>query len=67
MKSHKDKRTVLGGLGVRLRPYRGKIALMALSFLVSTLCDLALPTVMSEIISRGVNGQDMNFIARRTC
>lgn len=62
MKSHKDKRTVLGGLGVRLRPYRGKIALMALAFLVSTLCDLALPTVMSEIISRGVNGRDMNFI-----
>ena len=63
MKKQKNKNTVLGGLPSRLKPYRGKIALMALAFLVSTLSDLALPAIMSEIITRGVNGQDMNFIA----
>ena len=63
MKKQKNKNTVLGGLPSRLKPYRGKIALMALAFLVSTLSDLALPAIMSEIITRGVNCQDMNFIA----
>lgn len=63
MKKQKNRQTVLGGLPSRLKPYRGKIALMALAFLVSTLSDLALPAIMSEIITRGVNGQDMNFIA----
>lgn len=63
MKKQKNKNTVLGGLPSRLKPYRGKITLMALAFLVSTLSDLALPAIMSEIITRGVNGQDMNFIA----
>ena len=49
-----------------LKPYRGKLALAALLVSVSTLCDLLLPTLMSNILNSGVRAGDFPFILR-TC
>ncbi len=49
-----------------LKPYRGKLALAALMVSVSSLCDLLLPTLMSNILNSGVRAGDFPFILR-TC
>ncbi|MCR5067384.1 MAG: ABC transporter ATP-binding protein/permease [Erysipelotrichaceae bacterium] len=41
---------------IYLKPYRGKIALATLLMAVSALCDLLLPTLMSDVLDRGVYG-----------
>lgn len=47
-----------------LKPYRKKILLAILLVAVSTTCNLLLPTLMSEILDRGVYNKDMNYIIR---
>ena len=49
-----------------LRPYRGKLALAALLVSVSTLCDLLLPTLMSNILNSGIRTGEFSSILR-TC
>ena len=39
-----------------LKPYRGKIALATLLMAVSAVCDLLLPTLMSNVLDKGVYG-----------
>ena len=39
-----------------LKPYRGRIALATLLMAVSAVCNLLLPTLMSDILDRGVYG-----------
>ena len=41
---------------IYLKPYRGKIALATLLMAVSAACNLLLPTLMSDILDRGVYG-----------
>ena len=43
-------------LFVYLKPYRGKIALATLLMAVSAVCDLLLPTLMSNVLDKGVYG-----------
>lgn len=45
-----------------LKPYAGRLLLAAGLLAVSTLCDLLLPTLMSDILEKGVRGQDFSFI-----
>lgn len=47
-----------------LKPYRGKIWLAILLVAVSTVCNLLLPTLMSEILDKGVYGKDFGYIIR---
>ena len=49
-----------------LKPYRGKLALAALLVSVSTLCDLLLPTLMSNILNSGIRTGEFSSILR-TC
>ena len=39
-----------------LKPYRGKIALATLLMAISAVCDLLLPTLMSNVLDKGVYG-----------
>ena len=39
-----------------LKPYRGKIALATLLMAISAVCDLLLPTLMAEVLDKGVYG-----------
>ena len=39
---------------IYLKPYRGKIALATLLMAVSAACSLLLPTLMSDILDRGI-------------
>ncbi|MBQ4425494.1 MAG: ABC transporter ATP-binding protein [Lachnospiraceae bacterium] len=39
-----------------LKPYRGRIALATILMAVSAVCDLLLPTLMSEVLDKGVYG-----------
>ncbi len=39
-----------------LKPYRGRIALATLLMAVSALCDLLLPTLMADVLDKGVYG-----------
>ena len=39
-----------------LKPYRGRIALATLLMAVSAVCDLLLPTLMSDVLDKGVYG-----------
>ncbi|MBR1812369.1 MAG: ABC transporter ATP-binding protein [Lachnospiraceae bacterium] len=39
-----------------LKPYRGKIALATILMAVSAVCDLLLPTLMSQVLDKGVYG-----------
>ena len=39
-----------------LKPYRGKIALATLLMAISAVCDLLLPTLMSDVLDKGVYG-----------
>lgn len=45
-----------------LKPYVGRLLVAALLLAVSTLCDLLLPTLMSDILEKGVRGQDFDYI-----
>lgn len=45
-----------------LKPYAGRLLLAAGLLAVSTLCDLLLPTLMSDILEKGVRGQDFDYI-----
>ena len=45
-----------------LRPYRRSILLATVMMTLSTLCDLLLPTIMSEILNNGVYQKDMGYI-----
>ena len=47
-----------------LRPYRGKTALAMLLVGIATVCDLMLPTIMSDILNNGVRQADFSYIAR---
>ena len=47
-----------------LKPYRSKIFWAIVLVAVSTVCNLLLPTLMSEIIDRGVYGKDMPYILK---
>ena len=49
-----------------LRPYRGRLALAAAMVSLSSLCDLLLPTLMSDILNSGVRAGDFPLILR-TC
>ena len=46
-----------------LKPYRKGIAAALAAIAVSTACDLLLPTIMSQILNRGVYGKDFSYIA----
>ncbi len=46
-----------------LRPYRKGLILSTVAVLISTLCDLWLPTIMSQILNRGVYQKDLSYIA----
>lgn len=48
-----------------LKPYRRKLFLAVLMISISTLCDLLLPTLMSDILNNGVKGRDFAFILLR--
>ncbi|MBQ3481252.1 MAG: ABC transporter ATP-binding protein [Oscillospiraceae bacterium] len=41
---------------VYLKPYRGRIALATLLMAVSAVCDLLLPTLMADVLDKGVYG-----------
>ena len=47
-----------------LRPYRGKTAFAMLLVGIATVCDLMLPTIMSDILNNGVRQADFSYIAR---
>ena len=46
-----------------LKPYRRGIVAALAAIAVSTACDLLLPTIMSQILNRGVYGKDFSYIA----
>ncbi len=46
-----------------LKPYRKGLLLATLAVLAATVCDLLLPTVMSNILNRGVQEKDLPYIA----
>ncbi len=41
---------------IHIKPYRGKIALSTLLMAISAVCDLLLPTLMSDVLDKGVYG-----------
>lgn len=45
-----------------LRPYRRGILVATVMMTLSTLCDLLLPTIMSEILNNGVYQKDLDYI-----
>ncbi|MDD6200540.1 MAG: ABC transporter ATP-binding protein [Firmicutes bacterium] len=47
-----------------LKPYRVGLLLATLAVTVSTVCDLMLPTIMSDILNRGVYQRDLPYILR---
>lgn len=47
-----------------LKPYRKGLLLATLMVTVSTVCDLLLPTIMSEILNNGVYLSDLGYIAK---
>ena len=47
-----------------LKPYWHLLLLSTLAIGVSTVCDLLLPTLMSQILNQGVCGQDLAYILR---
>lgn len=47
-----------------LKPYRKQIFWAIVLVAISTICNLLLPTLMSEIIDRGVYGKDMPYILK---
>ena len=47
-----------------LRPYRRSLLWATVAIAVSTICDLLLPTIMSDILNRGVYQADFAYIVR---
>lgn len=47
-----------------LLPYRKGLILSTLAVALSTMCDLLLPTIMSEILNNGVYAQDLSYIVK---
>lgn len=47
-----------------LKPYRGRIGLAMVVITISSLCDLMLPTIMSNILNNGVYQKDLDYIIR---
>ncbi len=47
-----------------LLSYKGRIALAMLLMTVSTVCDLMLPTIMSNIVDKGIYLSDMEYIVK---
>lgn len=47
-----------------LKPYRKGLILSTLAITLATVCDLLLPTIMSEILNRGVYQQDLPYILK---
>lgn len=45
-----------------LKPYWKRMLLAALAIAVSTVCDLMLPTIMSDILNYGVQNADLGYI-----
>ncbi len=48
-----------------LKPYLGKLLLATLMISVSTLCNLLLPTLMSDILNHGIQQRDFGLITLR--
>ena len=46
-----------------LKPYRARFVLATVAMVISTACELLLPTVMSEIMNRGIVQKDLSYIA----
>ena len=46
-----------------LKPYWRRMAFAALAIAASTMCDLMLPTIMSDVLNRGVYQADLDYIA----
>ena len=47
-----------------LKPYGRGLLIAALAIGVSTVCDLLLPTIMSEILNHGVAGKNLDYIVK---
>lgn len=47
-----------------LKPYRKGLVLATLAVTLATACDLLLPTIMSQILNRGVYEKDLPYIIR---
>ena len=47
-----------------LKPYRKGLIMATAAIAVSTLCDLLLPTIMSEILNNGVYQMNFDYIAK---
>ena len=47
-----------------LKPYRGGLILGMLLIAISTVCELLLPSIMSDILNTGVYNSDLNYIFR---
>ena len=47
-----------------LKPYRGGLLLGMLLMAISTVCELLLPDIMSDILNTGVYNADLNYIFR---
>lgn len=47
-----------------LKPYRGGLILGMLLMAISTVCELLLPSIMSDILNTGVYNADLNYIFR---
>ena len=47
-----------------LKPYRGGLLLGMLLMAISTVCELLLPDIMSDILNTGVYNGDLNYIFR---
>ena len=45
-----------------LKPYWKGLLLATVAITVSTVCDLLLPTIMSDILNNGVYGEDLDYI-----
>ena len=47
-----------------LIPYKNKIATATVLMTFATVCDLLLPTIMSDIVDKGIYLSDMEFIKK---
>ncbi|MDO4564539.1 MAG: ABC transporter ATP-binding protein [Clostridia bacterium] len=47
-----------------IKPYRRKLVLVGLLYLVSTMCSLLMPYLMSSIVNDGIQAHDMGMIIR---
>ena len=52
----------MGEIFKQLKPYRFKLLLVALLYIVSTMCTLFMPYVMSNIVNNGIATRNMDYI-----